>query len=300
MDTTTPVEQAAPLVETKKERTRRLQREWAARNPDKMRAKWQRRYQKDPEKQKQRYRKYKEDNKEKIAAKKKAARSTPEAKAKEKIRRKAYYEANKSREAAKMAEWYRANRDSQLMYAKEYASRPEVIPRVKERSAEYRKKNADRIKAWSKAWAAANKQYLKERQKQRIAKDPDFWKKHWLWAKGRPATRMALACRSRVRDLVLRAKMPKRRPHIISALVGCSGEQLAAHLESLFVDGMTWQNYGKNGWHIDHKRPCASFDLTDPEQQKQCFHYTNLQPLWWWDNIAKSDKYEPEVVANTG
>jgi DNA/RNA endonuclease G (NUC1) len=53
---------------------------------------------------------------------------------------------------------------------------------------------------------------------------------------------------------------------------------------------MNWENYGKNGWHIDHIIPCASFDLTDPKQQKNCFHYTNLQPLWAADNIRKSDK----------
>jgi hypothetical protein len=52
---------------------------------------------------------------------------------------------------------------------------------------------------------------------------------------------------------------------------------------------MTWENHGKFGWHIDHIIPCASFDLTDLEQQKKCFHYTNFQPLWWRENILKSD-----------
>ena len=73
-------------------------------------------------------------------------------------------------------------------------------------------------------------------------------------------------------------------------LLGCSVDELNAHLEDLFEEGMTWDNYGE--WHIDHIRPCASFDLTDPDQQKQCFHYTNLQPLWAADNFAKSDKWE--------
>jgi HNH endonuclease. len=56
---------------------------------------------------------------------------------------------------------------------------------------------------------------------------------------------------------------------------------------------MSWDNYGRDGWHIDHIRPCASFDLTDPEQQRQCFHYTNLQPLWAADNIRKGAKWQP-------
>ena len=67
--------------------------------------------------------------------------------------------------------------------------------------------------------------------------------------------------------------------------------ELKAYLELQFTDGMTWENRGN--WHIDHIRPCASFDLTDPEQQKQCFHYTNLQPLWAADNLAKSDSWDP-------
>ena len=57
---------------------------------------------------------------------------------------------------------------------------------------------------------------------------------------------------------------------------------------------MSWDNYGTHGWHIDHIRPCASFDLSDEEQQKICFHYTNLQPLWAEDNLKKSKKWEEE------
>ena len=56
---------------------------------------------------------------------------------------------------------------------------------------------------------------------------------------------------------------------------------------------MTWDNYGK--WHIDHIKPCSSFDLTCPIQQKLCFHYTNLQPLWAIDNLKKQDKLNYEV-----
>ena len=72
-------------------------------------------------------------------------------------------------------------------------------------------------------------------------------------------------------------------------LTGCSKDDLYTHLESKFTDDMTWENYGK--WHIDHIKPCASFDLTDPEEQKKCFHWTNLQPLWAIDNMRKGAKY---------
>ena len=73
-------------------------------------------------------------------------------------------------------------------------------------------------------------------------------------------------------------------------LLGCDIPQVKAHIESLWLPGMTWDNWSRTGWHIDHIRPCASFDLTDPEQQRQCFHYTNLQPLWAADNLRKGAK----------
>lgn len=60
------------------------------------------------------------------------------------------------------------------------------------------------------------------------------------------------------------------------------------HLESQFEPGMTWENRRK--WHIDHIIPCAAFDLTDTEQQRACFHYTNLRPLWASENISKGTK----------
>lgn len=74
-------------------------------------------------------------------------------------------------------------------------------------------------------------------------------------------------------------------------LVGCTPEELKIHIESQFTEGMTWDKYGKNGFHIDHIRPCASFDFSDPQQQKECFHYTNLRPLWASENGSKNSWY---------
>lgn len=54
---------------------------------------------------------------------------------------------------------------------------------------------------------------------------------------------------------------------------------------------MSWDNYGRGGWHIDHIRPLLSFDLSDTEQAKQAFHYSNLQPMWQADNIRKGAKW---------
>jgi hypothetical protein len=77
----------------------------------------------------------------------------------------------------------------------------------------------------------------------------------------------------------------------ISKVLGCSIEYLKKHLENQFKEGMNWQNYGLKGWHIDHIKPCASFDLSNPKEQAKCFHYSNLQPLWAEENIRKGKHY---------
>ena len=71
-------------------------------------------------------------------------------------------------------------------------------------------------------------------------------------------------------------------------LTGCSITFLKGYLEAKFIDGMTWENHGE--WHIDHIKPCCSFNLLDEEEQKICFHYKNLQPLWGVDNLIKGGK----------
>ena len=69
--------------------------------------------------------------------------------------------------------------------------------------------------------------------------------------------------------------------------LGCSIIELKTYLESKFQLGMSWTNYGIQGWHIDHIIPLNSFDLSSDEQVKQACHYSNLQPLWAKDNLRK-------------
>jgi hypothetical protein len=80
----------------------------------------------------------------------------------------------------------------------------------------------------------------------------------------------------------------------IKSLIGCTLDELIFHLESQFKENMNWENYGMYGWHIDHIVPCSSFDLTIEENQRICFHYLNLQPLWRNENCYIKGSKIPE------
>lgn len=72
--------------------------------------------------------------------------------------------------------------------------------------------------------------------------------------------------------------------------LGCSINELKMYLESKFKPGMSWENHTRTGWHIDHIIPLSSFNLSDKEQFKKASHYTNLQPLWYVENIVKRNR----------
>lgn len=77
-------------------------------------------------------------------------------------------------------------------------------------------------------------------------------------------------------------------------LLGCSIEHFKEHLERQFTPGMSWKNQGE--WHVDHIIPCSKFDLSNPEHQRACFHYTNMQPLWGKDNLKKSNHVDMPLL----
>jgi len=85
-------------------------------------------------------------------------------------------------------------------------------------------------------------------------------------------------------------RVNKNRSSRTLKYIGCTLDELKTHIESLFLPGMAWDNYGTYGWHVDHIIPQAAFDFSDEEQIKKCMNYKNLQPLWWRDNLSKADK----------
>jgi len=91
---------------------------------------------------------------------------------------------------------------------------------------------------------------------------------------------------------LLRALNGKQKKSTTKELLGCSCEYFKKYIEKQFREGMTWNNHGK--WHLDHIIPCSFFDLSQLDQQKKCFHYSNFQPLWASDNISKGNRTRHE------
>ncbi|MCX6865650.1 MAG: hypothetical protein NTV46_05415 [Verrucomicrobia bacterium] len=160
---------------------------------------------------------------------------------------------------------------------------------------ENRNKVIERNNAWRSAnWDAVAKQRSVSGYNRRS-------QNKWYHNKGKYDLQFVISERLRGRlRRALRNGRNSNATKFVSALdlVGCSPEHLIDHLQSQFQIGMTWENYGE--WHIDHIRPCNSFDLQCADEQRACFHYTNLQPLWGRENILKGDKLLTDTEQDGG
>jgi hypothetical protein len=152
----------------------------------------------------------------------------------------------------------------------------------------------------------------------RIDKNPNYYKDQWekhkdkINARRRESQRYQRLIKPRIESdpsfkilsnircrisAVLKRGMAKKHADTIS-LLGCSLGRFMEYLHAHFLPGMSFSNYGE--WHVDHKIPCAEFNFSDPEHQKVCFHFTNLQPLWAADNLRKGKKcpaYKTQLLA---
>jgi len=143
--------------------------------------------------------------------------------------------------------------------------------KISEQKKEYYLDNKEKILENSKEWYSNNKEKIRIKAKKRRYVDIEY--------------RLTLNLRRRLNQ-ALNGKSKSKRT---LELLGCTVKYLIEHLEKQFQPGMTWEN--RHLFHIDHIRPCSSFDLTDPKQQSECFNYTNLQPLWAIDNMVKGAKW---------
>ena len=179
---------------------------------------------------------------------------------------KKYYIENKEKMSQDSKEYYIENKEE---ISKQQKTRyQENGERIREERKQYCKKNKDRIKQY----AHIDKPNRNRKRRQKYKTDIKY--------------KIEIILRSRL----TKALIDKIKKETTFTLLGCSIEYLKSHIEKRFKPGMSWANYNHNTWHLDHILPCASFDLSDINQQRQCFHYSNLQPLWAKENMIKRDK----------
>ena len=185
---------------------------------------------------------------------------------------KQYYLQNKEKIQKRTKECYKENKEQ-----------------INKRHKKYRYINKEKIKKQQKDWRDKNKEKIAKRMK-RWNKENKIKIRKWTreYQKNRKKKNINFKISSNLRTRINIAIRKSDKSLSTMFLIGCEIDYLMFHIQEQFTHGMNWNNYGQ--WHIDHKLPCASYNLNIPSEQQKCFNYTNLQPLWAIDNIRKSDK----------
>ena len=201
-----------------------------------------------------------------------------------KKKRKENYQKNK----LKSKEYYKENKLLILKTSKEKYQENKllILKKRKENYREYQKEN-------SKEYYQKNKLLIEKKRKENYQKNKKRVNKNKReYNKKRRVIDISFRILANTRSRIINALKTNSKSSKTIDLLGCNIVFLKQYLESKFKDGMSWENYGLKGWHIDHIKPCYLFDFKNIEEQKQCFHYTNLQPLSAIDNLIKGKKWE--------
>ena len=193
---------------------------------------------------------------------------------------KPYYKCNKDRIIKKNKLWRQKNKEKYNKIQENYKEKRNYLLKKRYHNDENYRNNC--LKSYHKYRNnPINKDAIKLTQK-----------KNKLKYRSDPQYRIVDNLRCRLRQSLKVTKNKKYNKTMM--LLGCDRLTLVSYLESKFKPGMNWENHTTKGWHVDHIKPCSSFDFNDLDQMKQCFHYTNLQPLWWRENLKKGDTYDEE------
>ena len=221
---------------------------------------------------------------------------------------KAYQENYNLNNKEKVLEKYKKSDLKRSEQKKEWRAKHyiENKQKIKEANKKYREENKEKLKELSKLRYLKNKnnQKMKDNAKKYKEKHKDKIKKYnkeylKIYKKTYIKSNNSIIAdkiRSRIYKIIKINKAQKY--YSLIELLGCSIDFFKTYIESKFTKGMTWGNHGIYGWHLDHIKPCASFDLSNPEQQKLCFHYTNYQPLWSTKEIAMSFGEDEIYIGN--
>lgn len=173
--------------------------------------------------------------------------------------------------------------------------------------------NHERLRMDQAAYNEEHKDEIKAQQREAYAEDPEKFKERQRIHRADPINRGLIRMTKTIHMRKKRQNDPEfklmdgLRNHFyqmikgniksdsVIKLIGCTIEELFDKLEEKFQPGMTRNNRGNNGWHVDHIIPCALYDFSSEEEQRCCYHYSNLQPLWARDNMSKGKKLSRET-----
>lgn len=186
-----------------------------------------------------------------------------------------YAAANKEKIAANRKQRYWQDPETERKNGRERYNRTKEQRKISKKA--WRDKNKDKTKQIHKDWYEQNKEH-------KLAKNRE-WEKDQM--ENNPLFRLKKNLRTRIID-VIRGKSKKSASTM--ELLGCTIEEFKVYLENQFDENMTWENYGEY-WHVDHIKPCSLFDLSKEEEQRKCFHHSNLQSLEASENMSKLNKY---------
>ena len=187
---------------------------------------------------------------------------------------------NKQKVSESNKKYYCLNKERLKKYfAKHHSENPKILHksnkkfRATKKFKDWRIKNRSTLGVHCKTWQLKNKEHLNQYKRDKYHNDPLY--------------RLTDILRSNFYRVLKQQNVKKENSHVLD-LIGCSIKNLKKFIGKKFQPGMTWDNHGE--WHIDHIKSCSAFNLINLEEQKKCFHYTNLQPLWAEDNLTKGDK----------
>ena len=193
-----------------------------------------------------------------------------------------YYIKNKEKILKRSSKWKKDNKEIKKISDKKW--KEANIEKVKLKNKLFYNNNKDSILEKAREYREENKEHRKIINKNWFKNNKDTVKE----TRSSLKNKLAHSIRCRISNALSQKHLNKE--YSVTKSLGCSFTQLITHLESKFQEGMTWENRGMFGWHIDHIVPLSSFDLTNENDFKKACHYSNLQPLWAKDNLSKGNK----------
>jgi hypothetical protein len=172
----------------------------------------------------------------------------------------------------------RRNIGGRKVATKKYFSKPETKERLKENHKNWSEKNREYLTEYHKQWRSENvdkwRKTKRDYERNRKARDPLY--------------KLISNFRTAIYQVLKESNVEKNKHYF--DILQYTPEELITHLENKFTDKMSWDNYGD--WHVDHKLPITHFNIQEmgDEEFMRCWSLDNLQPMWGFDNIFKSNK----------